>query len=276
VNYDRLRKGHYRFRIKAEIPGGPHSESSFEFDLLPHYYETAWFRSLGALALAAMAWMVYRLRERQVRSRFAIVLEERARLAREVHDTLAQGFVGIASQLDVVEMSMPEDARPARSALELARRMTHHSLTEARRSLMDLRANELQDQDLAVALKSGAMLWVANSGIDVEVDVNGESGGIPEEVAHHVFRIAQEAVANSVNHADANQIIVKLKIDSHQLSLRILDDGCGFEPEDVFTSRNGNFGLIGMRERAERLGGHLRLESQPGNGTQLDVTVPLG
>jgi len=280
VNYDSLRQGHYRFRIKAEIPGGPSSETSFEFDLLPHYYETAWFRSLGVLALAGMAWMVYRLRDRQIRSRFALVLEERARLAREVHDTLAQGFVGIASQLDVVEMSMPpasdEAARPARSALELAQRMAHHSLTEARRSLMDLRANELQDQDLAAALKSGARLWVAHSGIDVEVDVKGESGGIPEEVAHHVFRIAQEAVTNSVNHADANQITVKLEIDPHQLSLRILDDGCGFEPDDVFTSRNGNFGLIGMRERAERLGGHLRLESQPGNGTRLDVTVPLG
>jgi signal transduction histidine kinase len=280
VNYDSLRQGHYRFSIRAEIPGGPAGESSFEFDLLPHYYETAWFRSLGVLALAGMAWMVYKLRDRQIRSRFAIVLEERARLAREVHDTLAQGFVGIASQLDVVEMSMPpasdEDARPARSALELAQRMAHHSLTEARRSLMDLRANELQDQDLAAALKSGARLWVANSGIDVEVDVNGESSGIPEEVAHHVFRIAQEAVTNSVNHADANQITLKLEIDSHQLSLRILDDGCGFEPDDVFTSRNGNFGLIGIRERAERLGGHLRLESQPGNGTRLDVTVPLG
>ncbi len=280
VNYDSLRQGHYRFRIKAEIPGGPHSESSFEFDLLPHYYETAWFRSLCVLALGGIAWMAYRLRDRQIRSRFAMVLEERARLAREVHDTLAQGFVGIASQLDVVEMSMPpasdEDARPARSALELAQRMAHHSLTEARRSLMDLRANALQDQDLAAALKSGATLWVANSGIDVEVDVNGESSGIPEDVAHHVFRIAQEAVTNSVNHADANQITVKLKIDPQQLSLRILDDGCGFEPDDVFTSKNGNFGLIGMRERAERLGGHLRLESQPGNGTRLDVTVPLG
>jgi signal transduction histidine kinase/ligand-binding sensor domain-containing protein len=280
VNYDSLRQGHYRFRIKAEIPGGPHSESSFEFDLLPHYYETAWFRSLCVLALAGIAWMLYRLRDRQIRSRFAMVLEERARLAREVHDTLAQGFVGIASQLDVVEMSMPpasdEDARPARSALELAQRMVHHSLTEARRSLMDLRANELQDQDLAAALTSGARQWVANSGIDVDVDVNGESSGIPEEIAHHVFRIAQEAVTNSVNHADANQITVKLKIDSHQLSLRILDDGCGFEPDDVFTSRNGNFGLIGMRERAERLGGHLQLESQPGKGTRLEVTVPLG
>ncbi len=275
VNYDSLRQGHYQFRIKAEILGGLSSESSFAFDLLPHYYETTWFRLLCAAAIGAMIWVVYRLRESQVRTRFALVLEERARLAREVHDTLAQGFVGIASQLDAVEMSMPPDARPARSALELARRMARHSLTEARRSLMDLRAAALEDQDLAVALESGAHLWAANSGIDVEVDVNGEAGGLPEEVAHHVFRIAQEAVANSVNHSNANQITLKLKIDPRHLSLEVVDDGCGFEPEDVFTSRNGNFGLIGMRERAERLGGRLKLESQCGKGTRLDVMVPL-
>jgi signal transduction histidine kinase/ligand-binding sensor domain-containing protein len=275
VNYDSLRHGHYRFRIKADLPGGPSSESSFEFDLLPHYYQTGWFRLLVALALAAMIWLAYKLRDRQVRLQFAIVLEERARLAREVHDTLAQGFVGIASQLDVVEMSMPPDAGAARGALELARRMARHSLTEARRSVMDLRAAALEDQDLAVALESGVRLWAANSGIDVKVEASGEAGALPEEVAHHVFRIAQEAVANAVNHADPNQITLTLRINSRQLNLQIVDDGCGFEPEDVFTSRNGNFGLIGMRERAERLDGHLRLESHPSNGTCVDVTVPL-
>jgi signal transduction histidine kinase len=275
VNYDSLSQGHYRFRIKADLPGGPSSESSFEFDLLPHYYQTAWFRLLAALALVAMIWMAYKIRDRQVRSRFALVLEERARLAREVHDTLAQGFVGIASQLDVVEMSMPADALPARGALELARRMARHSLTEARRSVMDLRAAALADQDLAVALESGIHLWSANSGIDVKVEVTGEAGDLPEEVAHHVFRIAQEAVTNAVNHANASQITLTLRIGPRQLVLHVADDGCGFEPEDVFTSRNGNFGLIGMRERAERLDGQLRLESHTGMGTRVEVTVPL-
>jgi signal transduction histidine kinase len=275
LNYDRLGHGHYQFALRAELPGGSSGETSFEFDLLPHFYETGWFRMACALALAAMIWTIYRLKARQVRSRFALVLEERARLAREVHDTLAQGFVGIASQLDVVEMHMLADGGPARDALELARRMARHSLTEARRSVMDLRAAELDNQNLAVALESGAHLWAANSGIDIEVDVKGDTGGIPEEVAHHVFRIVQEAVTNAVNHANPNQITLSLKIDPRQLSLHVADDGCGFEPEDVFTSRNGNFGLIGMRERAERLGGELHLESEAGRGTRLEVTVPL-
>jgi signal transduction histidine kinase len=222
-----------------------------------------------------MIWLVYKLRETQVRSRFAMVLEERARLAREVHDTMAQGFVGIASQLDAIAMITPADGGPARRGLDLARRMARHSLTEARRSLVDLRSADLENQDLAGALESGAHQWVFNSGIDVEVDVMGEAGGLPEEVAHHVFRIAQEAVANAVNHANGNQITLKLKIDPRQLNLQIVDNGRGFDTEDIFTSKNGNFGLIGMRERAKRLGGRLRIESQPSNGTRLEVTVPL-
>lgn len=275
VNYDGVAHGHYQFRLRAELPGGPSSETSFDFDLLPHFYETVWFRLLCALVVAAMSWIAYRLRDQHVRSRFALVLEERVRLAREVHDTLAQGFAGIASQLDAVAMTMPANATLARRGLELARRMARHSLTEARRSVMDLRAAALQDQDLGVALESGVPLWTANSGIDLEVDVHGRAEGLPEQVAHHVFRIAQEAVTNAVNHANASQIALKLRIDSSQLNLQIADDGCGFEPEDAFTSRNGNFGLIGMRERAERLGGQLRLETRPGKGTQLEVTVPL-
>jgi signal transduction histidine kinase len=153
--------------------------------------------------------------------------------------------------------------------------MARHSLTEARRSVMDLRAVALEDQNLVVALESAVRLWAGKSRIDVKVEASGEAGGLPEEVAHHVFRIAQEAVANAVNHASANKITVTLRIDSRQLNLQIVDDGCGFEPEDVFTSQNGNFGLIGMRERAERLDGQLYLESHPRNGTRLDVTVPL-
>ena len=275
VNYDSLGHGHYRFRLKAELPGGLASESALEFDLEPRYYETPWFRVLFALLVGTMILAAYKLRERQVRLRFALVLAERARLAREVHDTLAQGYAGIASQLDVVEMAMPPDAGKARSALDFARRMARHSLTEARRSLMDLRASALEDQDLAVALESGADRWAATSGIAVKVDINGDVSRLPEEIAHHVFRIAQEAVANAVNHAAPHRIDMELKIVPRQLSLHVKDDGCGFDPRDAFQSRHGNFGLIGMRERAERIKGELHLHSHRGEGTRVEVTVPL-
>ena len=108
INFNSLHHGHYKFNVRAELPGGPGSEQSYEFEMLPQFWETAWFRALFVAALLAAGWSVYQLRLRQIRSRFALVLEERARLAREIHDTLAQGFVGISSQLDAVAMCMPE------------------------------------------------------------------------------------------------------------------------------------------------------------------------
>jgi signal transduction histidine kinase/ligand-binding sensor domain-containing protein len=267
--------GHYRFEVRAELPGGQATETSYAFDVLPHYYETAWFRGLELAALLGIAWAIYQLRLRQVSSRFSLVLEERARLAREIHDTLAQGFVGISSQLDAVAMCMPEEQSPARKYLDMARRMARHSLTEARRSVMDLRASVLEGQDLAAALESGMRIWTAGAGVDVRVDVSGPETVLPQEMEQHLLRIAQEAVTNVVKHAGAKSIAIKLHTEARKLYLRIRDNGRGFETPDVFSTRGGHFGLIGMRERAERLGGELKLASNPGEGTEVEVTVPL-
>ncbi|HEX5431950.1 MAG TPA: two-component regulator propeller domain-containing protein [Bryobacteraceae bacterium] len=275
VNYSGLRHGHYRFQVKAELPNGASNLASFEFTLLPHYYETAWFRALSGMLLGTMVWGIYRMRVRSVSARFASVLEERTRLAREVHDTLSQAFVGIASQLDVVESYMPSEDSPGRSSLELARRMAQHSLTEARRSVADLRAAALDNQDLAGALESGARLWTAGWGVEVHVDVHGDASSLPEDAAHHVLRIAQEAVSNALKHAHAKSIVLSLNVEPKRLDLSVADDGCGFNAEGMFSTANPNFGLMGMRERAERLGGQFSLESEPGAGTRVKVTVPL-
>ena len=264
------------FRVKAELPDGPSAEKAYEFDMLPHFYETAWFRSLAAVMVAMLAWGAYQLRVQQIRSRFALVLKERMRLAREVHDTLTQAFVGISSQLDAVETCMPEsDARHARVYLDLARRMAQHSLTEARRSVMDLRSSVLEGQNLGAALQSGMRIWTAGSGVEIAVDVTGSENSLPQEVEQHVLRIAQEAVTNALKHAGASRIRVKLHMEERKLCLDIQDDGHGFEPDGVFSSLGGHFGLLGMRERAERLGGEMRLVSHPGQGTEVEVKVPL-
>jgi ligand-binding sensor domain-containing protein/signal transduction histidine kinase len=275
IDFNSLRYGHYRFNVRAELPGGPASQQSYEFEIRPQFWETAWFRALCVAAVLAAAWAIYQLRLRQIRSRFRLVLEERARLAREIHDTLAQGFVGISSQLDAVAMCMPENATPARSYLEIARRMARHSLTEARRSVMDLRASALEGQDLAAAIESGTRMWTAGSGVDVSVEVTGPESQLPEEMEQHLLRIAQEAVTNALKHAGATRIAIKLHLEARNLRLRIGDNGRGFNAQDVFSSRAGHFGLIGMRERAQRLGGELRLASNPGEGTEVEVTVPL-
>ncbi len=275
INYNSLPHGRYTFLLKAELPGAQPAEASYSFYLLPHFYETMWFRFLCALILAAAALGVYQVRLQQIRSRFALVLGERARLAREIHDTLAQGFVGISSQLDAVAMCLLDDAAAARQHLDLARKMARYSLTEARRSVMDLRASALEGQDLAAALQSGMRVWTAGSGVAVEVSVTGHRNSLPQEMEQHLLRIAQEAVNNALKHAGANKIWIRLHMEARKLYLRIADDGRGFEQADSFSSLGGHFGLMGMRERAERLGGELHLETQPGSGTKVEVTAPL-
>ena len=275
TNYNSLPHRHYRFTVRAELPGGPSSEQSYVFEVLPHFYETWVFRLLCGAALLAAVWAGYRLRLRQIRYRFGIVLEERARLAREIHDTLAQGFVGISSQLDAVAMCLPDETSSARKFLDMARRMARHSLTEARRSVMDLRAAALEGQDLASALESGTKMWTAGSGVELKVDVSGDRLDLSQEMEQHLLRIAQEAVTNVLKHAGASRIAIKLHTEARKLYLRIVDNGRGFDQQGVFSSLGGHFGLIGMRERAERLGGELRLASEPGGGTEVEVTVPL-
>ena len=162
-----------------------------------------------------------------------------------------------------------------RKYLDMARKMARHSLTEARRSVMDLRASVLEGQDLAAALESSTRLWTAGSGVDVDVDVTGPRTPLTEEAEQQLLRIAQEAVTNVLKHAGASKIRVKLHMEARRLFLRIVDNGRGFEQQDAFSSQGGHFGLIGMRERAERLGGELRLASQPGSGTEVEVKVPL-
>jgi signal transduction histidine kinase/ligand-binding sensor domain-containing protein len=275
INYNSLPHGHYVFTVKAELPGGSASEQSYAFDVLPHFYETWAFRLLCAAMIVAAAWAVWQLRLRQIRYRFSLVLEERARLAREIHDTLAQGFVGISSQLDAVAMCLPDETSPVRKYLDMARRMARHSLTEARRSVMDLRAAALEGQDLAAALESGTRMWTAGSGVELDVAVTGGPAELPQEMEQHLLRIAQEAVTNVLKHAGASRIAIKLHLEARKIYLRIVDNGRGFDQQGVFSSLGGHFGLIGMRERAERLGGELRLASHPGEGTEVEVMVPL-
>jgi signal transduction histidine kinase/ligand-binding sensor domain-containing protein len=275
IDYNSLRHGRYRFTVRAHLPGGPVSQESYSFELLPRFYETAWFRLLCATLVLACAWAVFRLRVRQIRYRFALVLDERARLAREIHDTLAQGFVGISSQLEAVAMCLPDETAPVRKYLDMARKMARHSLTEARRSVMDLRASVLEGQNLAAALESSTRMLTAGSGVDVDVDVSGPRTALTEEAEQQLLRIAQEAVTNVLKHAGASKIRVKLDLEARRLFLRIVDNGRGFEQQDAFSSQGGHFGLIGMRERAERLGGELRLASHPGGGTEVEVKVPL-
>lgn len=275
ANYTFLPRGHYRFLVRAGLPEGAFTESLVDFEILPHFYEQAWFYLLCGMTIVAAAYGVHRLRLQQMSSRFALVLEERARLARELHDTLAQGFVGICTQLDALALKLKGDPTVVRQQLDLARRMARHSLTEARRSVMDLRTPDLEDEDLSEALRSAARRWTAGSTAEVEVSIDDVKDKLPTEVEQNLLRIAQEAVANALKHGKPRHIFVELGRENGDLRLMVKDDGHGFDPAAAFFSLNGHYGILGMQERAERMGGRFDLASRAGDGTQVEVRVPL-
>jgi ligand-binding sensor domain-containing protein/two-component sensor histidine kinase len=275
IDYNPLPHGRYRFLARASLPGGGTSQAEFPFEVLPRFYETKWFPWACGACLAAAVYGLYRLRVQQIHARFALVFEERARLAREIHDTLAQGFVGISAQLDAVAIRLNQDLESARQHLNLARKMARHSLTEARRSVMDLRATDLQEQDLPAALIASAERLVAGTNVELCCDVANIKDQLAPDVEQNVLRIAQEAVANAVKHARPAVVQVQLGRENGFVFLRVKDDGAGFETPETFSSDGGQFGILGMRERAARCGGDFILSSQPGAGTQVQVKVPV-
>jgi two-component system NarL family sensor kinase len=200
--------------------------------------------------------------------------EERIRLAREIHDTLAQGLTGISLQLETADAfleTIPEAER-ARQAVQQALQLAQASLDEARRTVLDLRAAPLEGRPLSQALAELAKSSVSGKGIKVTFSLLGGNRPLPARLETGLYRIAQEALANAVQHAQAKRIRLQLTNTPGQVRLIIQDDGRGFDPDQTPTDR---FGLVGLNERAKLLGGSLDLQTQPGAGTRLEVSVPL-
>jgi signal transduction histidine kinase/ligand-binding sensor domain-containing protein len=273
AGYSNLRPGNYRFRLRAEA-GGPVAESALLFTIRPHFYQTSWFAATCGASLLVLFWGAWQLRLQTLRARFRLVLEERARLARELHDTLAQDFVGLSTLLDAVSQRSATNPGEARAQLDLARKMVRHSLTEARRSVMDLRAAALQGQSLSEALQSAASMWVAGSGLNVVVDLQGEPCKLPDETEQHLVRVAQEALHNAAHHSHGRNVWLSLAYTEKEVVLSVRDDGRGFDMRGTFEPMAGHFGILGMQERAARVGATFRLESAPGEGTTVEIRVP--
>jgi signal transduction histidine kinase len=224
--------------------------------------------------VVTLGWALYWLRLRQIRERFAVVLEERARISRELHDTLAQDFVGISSQLSGVASALRESPALAEERLALARRMAQHSLTEARRAIMVLRMSALEGRDLPSAIEHVARTITAGSGVAVTCQGDWHGVRLDLDRQQQCVRIAQEAIANAVKHGRPTTIDVTLALRDGRAVLSVHDDGSGFEPAGVFASARGHFGLLGMRERARRMGGEIAVTSEEGQGTTVEVRVP--
>jgi two-component system NarL family sensor kinase len=201
-------------------------------------------------------------------------VEERNRLAREIHDTLAQGLAGITLQLETADVLLESGQEPKKinAAIQQALKLARANLEEARRSVLDLRAAPLEGRTLAQALKALAQEAAAQGDLDVDFELVGGERPLPVRIEAGLYRIAQEALANVVQHAAAQHVSLSLTILPDQAALVVEDDGHGFDPE---RTRRDRFGLIGLNERARLLGGTLQLHSSPGAGTHIEISVPL-
>lgn len=209
--------------------------------------------------------------------RQAGILQERQRLAQEIHDTLAQGFTSIVMQLEAAEEALPEETNPVRGHINLARDTARASLTEARRLVQALRPAPLVQATLVDALKRVADRWKQESSIQTDFTVTGEPQALHPDLEVTLLRALQESLANVRNHARAQQVNVTLSYMDNQVALDIQDDGCGFDPENPQSSpeRVGvGYGLQAMRERVARLSGAVIIESAPGFGTTVAIQIP--
>jgi len=209
-----------------------------------------------------------------VQAREAGVLEERQRLAREIHDTLAQGLIGIITQLGAAaQAKADEDARERH--LEHALRLARESLSEARRSVHALRPGPLVGARLPEALQETARQWSAAHGVKAELVVTGEPVDLQPEVETALLRTAQEALANVAKHAGASRAGLTLSYMRDMVVLDIRDDGGGFDPSALRTNGDHGFGLASMRQRMSQVSGSLEIETEVGSGTAISARVPL-
>jgi PAS domain S-box-containing protein len=216
-----------------------------------------------------------RARERALQARFSAVLEERTRLARDIHDTLLQGFTGIALKLVAAINRVtepPESVVALRDLVGLAQR----TLTDARRAVWDLRSPTLAAGDFPAALRTAAEDCVRGSQLELEYDVGGAPRPVDPDVEAVLVRVTQEAITNVVKHADARMVRVRLGFEPRRVRLSVVDDGRGFAVASDFQVYGGHWGLLGMRERASQVHGKLSLRSTPGHGTELVLLAPYG
>ena len=200
------------------------------------------------------------------------VLEERNRMARDMHDTLAQGFTGVIVQLEAVEEAMSKDqAVKASGHLNRAGDLARESLREARRSVQALRPQALEEKQLSEALKDLIEKMTRGTTVHAKFTLQGKRRKLPPEWETNLLRIGQEVLTNVLRHARANEFKVLLVFDSSEIRLELRDNGCGFNPQ----RKHEGFGLQGMRERAEGMGGQLTIQSAPGKGTAISIVLPV-
>jgi ligand-binding sensor domain-containing protein len=291
--YTNIPPGAYRFRVRAALseaaftnsPDGASGggsatdsyapqEASVSFVLRPHYYQTYWFGTLAVLAVAGLILLVFRRRVLRVEREFGAVMGERNRIAREIHDTLAQGYVGISLQLEILgELLRHNRGDAAAKLLKMTQDMVRDGLNDARQSIWALRSQDTGEQTLPIRLRR-MVEQADDSRLQAHFEVFGAYRALSAETEQEILRIAQEAIQNVKKHAAARHLGVRLEYEQRSLTLTVADDGRGFEPATLAALHEGHYGLTGMQERAALVHGQFTIVSQPGMGASVRLVVP--
>ncbi|MHB1022727.1 MAG: sensor histidine kinase [Acidobacteriaceae bacterium] len=273
--YTNLPPGKYSFLVYASNNDGVWSTQPAEihFRIQPHYYQTLWFYGLIVLAIGFLVYGGYRWRVHQVENQYRAVLAERGRIAREIHDTLAQDFVGVSVQLELIARLLSTSTEAAREQLERTKELVRTSLAEARSSIWNLRSQGSEAEFLPDRFSKLAEATSSANPLKVKLHVRGTYRPVDRTMEDELLRIAQEAVSNAVRHAQASRIDIELHYDAKRLRMEIVDDGRGFEEQPQAFGPEGHFGLQGMRERAAKIGAQFSIQSSQGSGTRVSVTA---
>jgi ligand-binding sensor domain-containing protein/signal transduction histidine kinase len=253
---------------------GVPQEASLSFELLPRFYQTSWFRALAALVIVALTLLIFRRRVIRVEREFRSVMAERNRIAREIHDTLAQGYVGISLQLEILgELLRHNRADAAQKHLKMTQGLVREGLDDARQSIWALRSQDSGEQTLPIRLRR-LVEQAGDRDLVAHLEVHGAYRALAPDAEQEMLRIAQEAIHNVKRHAAASRLSVRLDYGERVLALSVTDDGRGFAADGRRSSSGGHYGLTGMRERAALIRAEIEILSERGMGTTVRLKVP--
>jgi signal transduction histidine kinase/ligand-binding sensor domain-containing protein len=283
--YTNLGPRPYRFRVIACNQDGVWNNvgALVEFTIAPAWYQTSWFRLGWVAALLLLLCVAYMFRVRQLKAHFAAGLEarvdERTRIARELHDTLLQSFQGVAFQIQAARNLLLRKADNVSVVLDEAILATEEAIREGRSAIRDLRPEPVGQRDLPELLNAvGNELTTSHEGdrysSSYRVVIEGKQQELSPMLQDEVYRISREVIRNAFAHAAASHIEVEIRYDQDQLRLRVRDDGKGIDSNVLAGGQSGHFGIPGMRERAQRIGARLDFWSEMGAGTEVELTVP--
>lgn len=277
ASYTNLPAGQYQFQVQAFEMNMPDRVTNASLPIMwrPHLYRSGWFLVTCAILILGSVLGGYRFRLRQVRQQFEAVLEERNRIAREMHDTVIQGCASASALLEAVVSLESNSEGTRKELLDSARGQIRATVDEARQAVWNLRQERATSPHLIQLLGQMAEQVSHASGVPVKLEVTGTPVSLERAVEYVVLMVAREAVSNAVHHARPHEILIGIHFDAKSLQMRVVDDGQGFDPEDISVSQGSHFGLIGMQERIEHVDGQFAVESAPGKGTQLAFRVPM-